>query len=199
MITVHGYMASGNSWKVATVLRALGIPYAWAEVDSNAGGTRTPAFLALNPNGQIPVVVLDGGEVLAESGAILLHFAEGTPLLPPPGLTRTRVHEWLFFEQYSHEPNVAVARNLMSLRREAHLYPERMAKLTEGGNRALSIMERRLASHDWLVDGGRTVADIALFAYTHVADQGGFDMARTPGIGRWIARMLATDGILAIV
>ena len=198
MITVHGYTASGNSWKIATILRVLAIPYAWAKVDSNAGGTRTPEFLALNPNGQIPIVVLDGGEVIAESGAILLHFAEATTLLPAPGLLRTRVHEWLFFEQYSHEPNVAVARNLLHFRREAHLYPERMAMLTERGHRALAVMERRLATHDWLVDCGQSVADIALFAYTHVADQGGFDLARYPGIGRWIARMLATDGVLAI-
>jgi len=198
VIAVYGYTPSGNCWKVGTVLKLLHIPFAWVEVDSNAGGTRTPEFLALNPNAKIPIVVLDDGAVLTESDAILLHFAEGTPLLPPPGLARTRVHEWLFFEQYSHEPTIAVARNLLSYRREAHLFPERMAALAEAGHRALAIMERRLASHDWLAGGGMTVADIALFGYTHVADEGGFDLSRYPGVERWISRTLAVDGVISI-
>ena len=198
MITVHGYTPSGNCWKVGTVLKLLQIPFSWVEVDSNAGGTRTPEFLALNPNAKIPIVVLDDGAAITESDAILLHFAEGTPLLPPPGLARTRVHEWLFFEQYSHEPTIAVARNLLTYRREAHLFPERMAALAEAGQRALAIMERRLADHDWLVDGGMTVADVALFAYTHVADEGGFDLSRYPGVTGWIARMVATGEVTPI-
>ena len=198
MIAVHGYTPSGNCWKVGTVLKLLDIPFAWVEVDSNAGGARTPEFLALNPNAKIPIVVLDDGAVLTESDAILLHFAEGTTLPPPPGLARTRVHEWLFFEQYSHEPTIAVARNLLTYRREAHLFPERMAALAEAGNKALAIMERRLGTHDWLVDGGMTVADIALFAYTHVADEGGFDLAWYPGITRWIGRMVAAESIVPI-
>lgn len=198
MITVHGYTSSGNCWKVGTILKLLHVPFDWVEVDSNAGATRTPEFLALNPNGRIPIVVLDDGAVITESDAILLHFAEGTPLLPPPGLSRTRVHEWLFFEQYSHEPTIAVARNLLSYRREAHLYPERMAALTKAGNHALAMMERRLVHHDWLADGGVTVADIALFAYSHVADEGGFDLAQCPGVTSWISRMLAIDGVLPI-
>src|SRR6266568_4622810 len=108
MITVHGMAVSGNCWKVAQILRFTGRPFTWVEVDSLGGETHTPAFLALNPNAKVPAVVLDDGTVLTESGAILCHFAEGTIWLPDSGLARTRVLEWLFFEQYSHEPYIAV-------------------------------------------------------------------------------------------
>ena len=198
MIKVYGLAASGNCWKAATILRLTGQPFDWVETDSNAGATRTPEFLALNPNGKVPIAVLDDGAVLTESNSILLHFAEGTPFLPPPGLTRTRVHEWLFFEQYSHEPFVAVARNLLTYRREAHLFPERMAACREGGERALAIMEQRLRPAEWLTDAGPTVADLALFAYTHVAHEGGFDLAATPAVAAWVARLRGLSGIVPL-
>ena len=196
--TVHGVATSGNCWKVSAILRLTGRAFHWVEVDSNAGQTRTVDFLALNPNGKVPVVVLADGTVLTESNAILLHFGEGSDYLPRPGLARTRVHEWLFFEQYSHEPNIAVARNLLSYRREAHLYPERMAACGEGGRRALDVMERRLAAGPFLVGDTPTVADLALFAYTHVADEGGFDLAEWPGVQAWVARVRALPGLVAI-
>src|SRR5206468_10275783 len=112
MITVYGMTMSGNCWKAAQMLRLRGLPFEWVEVDSNAGATRTPEYLAINPIGKVPAVRLDDGAVIIESNAILAHFAEGTSWLPQPGLPRTRVLEWLFFEQYSHETYIAVARNL---------------------------------------------------------------------------------------
>ncbi len=195
MITVYGMAVSGNCWKAAQILRSTGHPFRWVETDGNTGATRTPEFLAINPNGKVPAVVLDDGTVLVESNAILLHFAEGAPWLPPPGLPRTRVMEWLFFEQYSHEPYIAVARNLRAYARTADQFPERMAQCMERGGQALAIMQRRLAAHDWLTDAGPTVADLALFAYTHVADEGGFDLAAYPGVAAWVARLAALPGV----
>ena len=184
MIAVYGMAVSGNCWKAAQILRLTGHAVRWVETDGNTGATRTAEFLALNPNGKVPVAVLEDGAVITESNAILLHFAEGTAWLPPPGLARTRVMEWLFFEQYSHEPYIAVAR-----------FPERMAQCMERGAQALAVMERRLAGHDWLTDAGPTVADLALFAYTHVADEGGFDLTAYPGVSAWVARVAALPGV----
>ncbi|MBV9538593.1 MAG: glutathione S-transferase family protein [Acidisphaera sp.] len=198
MITIYGMAMSGNCWKAAQALRLRGIPFAWVEVDANAGETRRPDFLALNPFGKVPVVQLDDGAVLVESNAVLAHFAEGTSWLPPPGLARTRVFEWLFFEQYSHEPNIAVARNIINYLKEAHLYPERLRQCMEGGERALDAMERRLAAHPFLTDAGPTIADLALFAYTQVAGEGGFDLARWPGVQAWVARVAAQPGVVRL-
>ena len=189
---------SGNCWKAATILDLTGHAYDWVETDSNAGATRSPAFLAINPVGKVPAVVLDDGSVLIESNAILLHFAEGTQWLPAPGLGRTRVYEWLFFEQYSHEPYIAVARNLITWRREAHLHAERLAQCAAQGAAALSVMERRLSEHDWLVGDGPTIAELGLFAYTHRADEGGFDLDRWPGVKAWTARVTALPGITTL-
>ncbi len=198
MITVYGYTPSGNCWKVAQVLRMTGQAFRWVEVDSNAGGTRTPEFLAMNPNGKIPTAVLADGTVLVESNAIMCHFAEGTALMPAPGLARTRVLELLFFEQYSHEPYIAVARNIVSFLRAAEANAARLEQCRIGGEKALGVMERRLAGHDWLTDHGPTVADIALVAYTQAADEGGFDLARWPGVRAWVARVLALPGVEAL-
>jgi len=195
MITVYGYTPSGNCWKVAQILNLTGQPYRWVETDSNAGETRTPAFLALNPNGKIPTVALADGTILTESNAILCHFAAGTPYLPPDGLARTRVLEWLFFEQYSHEPYIAVARNIISFLKAADTNAARLDQCRTGGERALTVMQTRLATHDWLTDHGPTVADLALAAYTQAAHEGGFDLTRWPGIPPWITRTLALPGI----
>lgn len=192
---LYGMRVSGNCWKAAQILRLTGHDHEWVETDANTGATRTPEFLAVNPAGKVPALVLDDGAVLVESNAILLHFAEGTPWLPPPGLPRTRVHEWLFFEQYSHEPYVAVARNIITWRREAHLHADRLADCAARGAQALDVMERRLATHPWLAGDAPTVADLALFAYTHRADEGGFDLERWPGVRAWVARAAALPGI----
>jgi glutathione S-transferase len=195
MITAYGYSPSGNCWKVRTILELTGRPFRWVETDSNKGLTRTPEFLARNPNGKVPTIVLDGGEVITESNAILCHFAEGGKLLPPPGLARTRVLEWLFFEQYSHEPYIAVARNWIHHLKAKDRYADRLPEITQRGYHALGVMEKRLAASDWLTDAGFTIADIALFAYTQVAEEGEFDLSRFPGIGRWLDRVRAVEGV----
>ena len=189
MITVWGQSISGNCWKVAQILRSTGLPFTWVETSSHAGETRTPEFLTRNPLGQVPVVSLADGTVLTQSNAILAHFAEGTPFLPPPGLPRTRVLEWLFFEQYSHEPYVAVARNIIAYQQARTTQRDRLAICWDKGAAAFDVMEHRLASHPWLTDVGPTIADLALFAYSHVADEGEFDLARWPGVSQWVMRV----------
>ncbi len=198
MITVWGQSISGNCWKVAQILHLTGQPFTWVETSSHAGETRTPEFLARNPVGQVPVIALADGTIITQSNAILAHFAEGTPWLPPPGLPRTRVFEWLFFEQYSHEPYVAVARNIIAYQRMRDTQQDRLAICWEKGAAAFGVMEQRLAAHDWLTDAGATIADIALFAYSHVADEGEFDLARWPGVTRWLARMRALPGLVPL-
>lgn len=195
---LYGMSISGNCWKAAQILRLTGHQFEWVETDGNSGATRTPEFLAINPIGKVPALVLDDGTVLVESNAILLHFAEGTPWLPAPGLARTRVHEWLFFEQYSHEPAIAVARNIITWLRQADLHAERLRECTARGTHALNVMENRLVNHDWLVGEVPTIADLALFAYTHRADEGGFDLARWPGVQAWVGRLTALPGITTL-
>jgi glutathione S-transferase len=198
MHTAYGFSRSGNCWKVRQILELTGTPFQWVEVDTNGGETRIPAYLALNPNGKAPIIVLDGGEVVTESNAILLHVAEGSRYLPPPGLARTRVHEWLFFEQYSHEPYIAVARNWITYLKAKDKYADRLPEIWERGYKALDVMERRLATQDFLTDAGFSIADIALFAYTHMADEGEFDLAGYPGIRAWLRRVAGAPGIRPI-
>ncbi|HSU06760.1 MAG TPA: glutathione S-transferase family protein [Acetobacteraceae bacterium] len=198
MITLYGFSPSGNCWKAAQILRFTGRNYRWVEIDPNRGGTRTADFMAMNPFGKIPVVELDDAVILRESNAIMAHFAEGTAWLPPPGLARTRVMEWLFFEQYNHEPYIAVARNIISFLRTGAENSERLAHCRAGGERALDVMERRLVASEWLTESGPTIADLALFAYTHVADEGGFDLGRWPSVLSWVARVRALPGLVPL-
>jgi glutathione S-transferase len=198
MLTLDGRAPAGNCWKAAQILRLTGREFRWVEVDTNGGETRTPAFLARSPMGKVPVVEGTDGTVIAESNAILAHFAEGTDWLPPPGLARTRVFEWLFWEQYSHEPFIAVARNICAFLRTADANAARLEQCRIGGERALDVMEGRLRHGDWLTDAGPTIADLALFAYTHVADEGGFDLGRWPAVLSWIARLRALPGIVPL-
>jgi glutathione S-transferase len=192
MITLYQQHDSGNCYKVRLVLSHLGRPFRTVAVSSMDGSTRQPEFLAKNPIGKIPTVELDDGRFLAESNAILLHFAEGTLLLPDDAYERAKAYEWLFFEQYVHEPAIAVRRALSVYpERRADATPARMAQLLEAGNRALAVLEQRLGVSDWLAGGGFSVADISLYAYTHMAGEGGYDLAAFPGIGRWLARVAA--------
>jgi glutathione S-transferase len=195
---LYGMRESGNCWKVAQILTLTGHPFDWVHTDANAGGTRTSEFLALNPIGKVPVLMLDDGTLLVESNAILLHFGEGTDWLPSPGLQRTRVHEWLFFEQYSHEPYIAVARNLITWKRQKHLFQTRLEECAQKGAHALNVMERRLTAHQWLVGETPTIADLALFAYTHRADEGGFELVRWPGVMAWVSRVAALPGVTTL-
>ena len=189
MFTVYGMADSGNCYKVKLALEQLGKPYRWVEVDSTRGETRSKEFLARNPNGKVPTLQLEDGSYLPESNAILYYLAEGTPLLPADKLGRARALQWMFFEQYSHEPYLAVARAI--LRFEPADSPRRgeLPRLLERGARALSVMERHLETEPFLVDARYSIADIALYAYTHCAADGGFDMKKYPAINAWLDRV----------
>jgi len=189
MLRVYGMSTSGNCHKVRMTLEALSRPYEWTEIDTVRGDTRTAEFLKMNPNGKAPVLEIEPGTYLAESNAILWYLADGTPLLPTGSLDRARVLQWLFFEQYSHEPYIAVARFL----RKFHPEPQSQRALAEskmnGGYRALEVMEDRLAQELYFVGGRYSIADIALYAYTHVAGDGGFDLGRFPAVRAWLDRV----------
>lgn len=190
MLTLYQQQDSGNCYKVRLLLSHLRQPYRTVAVSSLDGSTRRPDFLARNPIGKVPTIELDDGRFLAESNAILLYFAEGTALLPADAYDRAQTYQWLFFEQYSHEPAIAVRRALSVYpERRADATEARMAQLLEAGNRALSVLEQRLAAADWLAGGAFSVADISLYAYTHMAGQGGYDLDAFPGIGRWLRRV----------
>src|SRR5688572_10404222 len=173
----------------------IGMPFRIVEVNTYDGSTRKPDFLAKNPIGKVPLIEFEDGRRLAESNAMLLHLAEGTRYLPDDAFDRAKVYEWLFFEQYSHETAIAVRRSILTAPERAHLrVPERLDPLLEAGNRALAVMERRLSAADWLAGQGYSVADIALYAYTHTADEGGYDLGAYPGIQRWLKRVAAEPG-----
>jgi glutathione S-transferase len=198
MLTVYGDIYSGNCFKVKLLLSHLGLAHSWVAVDTGAGETRTPAFLAMNPNGKIPVLEIEPGVYLPESNAILNYLAEGTPLWPTERLARARTLQWMFFEQYSHEPYIAVARFIV---RYLGRPPEQEARLQEKmapGYRALDVMDRHLATYEYFAAGHYTVADVALYAYTHVAHEGGFSLASFPAINDWLARVRAQPGYVGM-
>jgi glutathione S-transferase len=189
-ITVYGDSISGNCYKIKLLCSELAMDYNWRELDILGGATRTPEFLAMNPNGKIPLLELPDGRHLAESNAILCYLAEGTELAGRDRFERALVLQWMFFEQYSHEPYVATSRFIV---RYLGNPPERHADLEQkrvAGDRALDIMDRQLLQTPFMVGENFTLADIALFAYTHVADEGGFDLGPRKGIGAWIARIM---------
>ncbi len=197
---LHDNLSSGNGYKVRLLLAQLGLPFGRIEYDIDRGETRTPEFLQrINPNGRIPVLETDDGEILAESGAILFYLSYGTQFLPEGRLGRARVLRWMFFEQYSHEPNVATPRywatHVIEMTEERRLSLGTKRKL---GHDALGVMEGHLRQNDFFVGGRYTVADIALYAYTHVADEGGFDLAGYPAVLAWIDRVAAQPGHVLI-
>jgi glutathione S-transferase len=194
--TLYSMQDSGNCYKARLLLHLLGRPFRLVDTDSRDGSTRTPAFLKLNPNGKVPLLVLPDGRPLSESNAMLLHLAEGTAYLPEDPYERALAYQWLFFEQYSHEPYIAVARSWLHIidgGREK-IGAERLADLHRRGKLALGVMETRLSKADWLVGARFSVADIALYAYTHLAEQGDFDLGPYPGIRAWLARVAARPG-----
>ena len=194
MFTVFGMSDSGNCYKVRLALEQLGLPYRWVEVDPGRGETRTPEFLARNANGKVPTLELEDGSHLAESNAILNYLADGSALLPQERLQRARVLQWMFFEQYSHEPYVAVARAIVRYQPPDSPRRAELPRLLERGNHALAVMERHLEREPFFAAGRYTVADIALYAYTHCAADGGFELSAYPAIGRWLQRVRSQPG-----
>ena len=176
----------------------LSIQHEWIAVDILKGESQTPEFLKLNPNGKIPVLVTDEGECLAESNAILFYLASNSDFLPDDALQQARVLQWQFFEQYSHEPYIAVARFIARyLGMPEHRKAEYESKQA-GGNQALAVMEDKLKTNLYLVGDECTIADISLYAYTHVADEGGFDLSSYPAISQWLNRIQSLDGYVGM-
>ena len=198
MLTVYSDQGSGNCYKVRLLLAQLGISFRVVEMDVLGGHRRDPVWIARNPIGRVPAVELDDGTVLPESDAILLFFAEGTPLLPADPVERHRVLQWLFFEQNLHEPSIAVARFWCLYLRAEREYADKLVEKRAAGNDVLAIMERWLAERDWFAAGRYTIADIALYAYTHVGHEGGFDLEPFPTIRAWLARVARQPGHVPI-
>ncbi|PSR17004.1 glutathione S-transferase [filamentous cyanobacterium CCP3] len=187
MYRLYDYLPSGNGYKVRLLLSQLSIPFEYIELDILKGETRTPDFLTKNPNGRIPLLEIEPGHYLAESNAILFYLAQGTAFWPESKLAQTQVLSWLFFEQYSHEPNIATPRFWLCHVPELNTYQKTaLPYKQEQGYEALGVMEQHLANHQYFVEDRYTIADIALYAYTHVAHEGGFDLTRFPNIQRWL-------------
>ena len=184
---IYGDPRSGNCLKVKWTARRLGVPFEWRDVDVMTGHTRTPEYLAINPAGQVPAVVLEDGRTLAQSNAIILHLAEGSDLIPDDAYERAKMLEWLFWEQYSHEPTIAVARFQMLFLGQRR--DQLDARLIQRGWAALERLELGLAQTPYLVGQRLTLADVALVAYTRWAHEGGFDLQPYPKVRAWIGRV----------
>jgi glutathione S-transferase len=192
-MTVYGDSISGNCLKVKFVADRLGMPYDWVETSVLKGESRTPEFLEMNPAGQVPVVLFADNGPLAQSNAIMLHLAQNTDLIPEDAFDRALMFQWLFWEQYSHEPYIAVRRFRKKFLNQTddELDPQLLAR----GRRALGVMEMQLTLSNYFVGESLTLADIAIVAYTRVADEGGFDLAEFPNVQRWVARVESDLGI----
>jgi glutathione S-transferase len=198
VIKLYDHLASGNGYKVRLLLSRLAIPFERIELDINAGETRTAEFLARNPSGRIPLVELDDGAYLAESGAILFYFAQNTAFLPDDPLARAEMLQWMFFEQYEHEPNIAVARHWLAHGAISTEQQQQLADKQARGVAALTRMEGHLGGRQWFVGGHCSIADIALYAYTHVAAEGGFELAPFRHVNAWLERMAGEPGHIPI-
>jgi glutathione S-transferase len=196
MPVLHQMQMSGNCYKVRLAARQLGVDLTLRNYELLEGATRKPEFLAKNPNGRVPLLEFEDGRMLAESDAILWYLSEGTRLLPEERWGHAEVLQWMFFEQYSHEPYIAVARFWLAyapkelLEPRRHLIPEWHAK----GNAALAVMQTHLARRDWFAAGRYSIADIALYGYTHCAAEGGFDLGKYPAVGAWLERVASEPG-----
>jgi glutathione S-transferase len=194
MPTLYQDPRSGNCYKVVLTAAHLGVPLKTVDVDVTSGFTRKPDFLAKNPNGRVPTLEFEDGRILPESNAIIWYLAEGSNLIPADRFARAQMLQWMFFEQYSHEPYIAVARFWMNfvskekLREKEHLIPDWHAR----GNAALGVMEDHLKGNDWFVANHFSLADIALYAYTHCAEDGGFNLKTDPAVGAWLVRVAST-------
>ena len=194
MLRLYDNHTSGNGYKPRLLLAHLGRTYERIEIDITKGESRTPDFLAKNPNGRIPVLELENGTFLAESNAILFHLAEGSRFVPPDPLGRAVALQWMFFEQYSHEPCIAVSRHWIQHSGMTDLQRAQLPGKQAGGHAALGVMETHLRESDWFGGDAMGIADIALYAYTHVAGEGGFDLADYSAVNTWLTRVAAEPG-----
>ncbi|MBZ9742867.1 MULTISPECIES: glutathione S-transferase family protein [unclassified Mesorhizobium] len=196
---LYSMIDSGNCYKPRLLMAKLGLAFTTVEMSSHAGDTRTADFVAKNPNAMVPLLELEDGRRLAESNAILLYLAEGTRFLPTDRYERGLAYQWLFFEQYSHEPYIAVRKVLLTVPERARdATPERLAVTLERGNKALGVMNRHLETHTFFSGGAYSVADIALYAYTHTAEKGGFQLDAYPAVVAWLGRVEADPGHVPI-
>ncbi|MGK7874929.1 MAG: glutathione S-transferase family protein [Xenococcaceae cyanobacterium] len=191
MLRLYDFLPSGNCYKVRLLLTQIGIPFEKIEINILKGESQTPEFLSKNPNGRIPVLETENGQLLSESNAILFYLSEGTEFFPNDPFERAKVMQWLFFEQYSHEPYIATSRYWISILGKADEYRDAIKQKSEPGYAALSVIEKHLTDRRFFVGDRYTIADIGLFAYTHIADEGGFDLTRFPAILAWLERVKA--------
>lgn len=198
IIKLYDFLPSGNSYKVRLLLTQMGMPFERVDINILKGESRTPEFLSKNPNGEIPVLELDIGKYLAESNAILVYLSEGTEFLPYDRFLRAQVLQWLFFEQSSHQPFIAKSRFWLSILGRPEEYRTAIEEQREPGYAALKVMENHLTTHEFFVSERYTIADIALFAYTHVAHEGGFDLTNFPAIKAWIKRVKSQSRYITI-
>ncbi|TXI48632.1 MAG: glutathione S-transferase family protein [Lysobacter sp.] len=196
MITLYGMSSSGNCYKLQLLMAQLHREYEWEEIDITRGENLSPEFLAMNDRGKVPVLKLDDGRTMSESNAILNYLAQGTPLLPDDPWDRAKTLQWMFFEQYSHEPYIAVSRFVRKFLPPDHPRRAHLDALKVSGDEALAAMERHLCRLPWFGGERYTIADIALFAYTHVAEDGGFDLGAYPHVERWIKHVMQQPGFV---
>lgn len=197
-LRLYDFFESGNAYKVRLMLSLLGISFERVELDIVKGETRQAAFLAKNPNHRVPLLEWPDGRVLAESNAILFHLAEDTPWLPEDAFERAQVLQWMCFEQYSHEPHIAVLRFWTFADQLGEHAPAEIEAKRAGGLHALSVMEHHLRGLEWFVGERCSIADFALYAYTHVAHEGGFDLSPFVAVGEWLARVAHQPGHITI-
>ena len=198
MLTLYEFSSSGNCYKLRLAMTQLGIAFRRIEKDITRGETRTADFLAINPNGRIPVLVTPEGQVLPESNAALWYLARESQFMPKDAFQQAQVLQWMFFEQYNHEPNIATSRYWIHVLGERGKYAEALAEKQQKGHDALRVMESHLSGRDFFVGGDYSIADIALYAYTHVAGQGGFSLADYPAIRAWLKRVEQQPGYVAM-
>ncbi|WP_017318817.1 glutathione S-transferase family protein [Mastigocladopsis repens] len=197
-LRLYDFLPSGNGYKIRLLLTQIGMPFERVEVNITKDESRTPDFLSKNPNGKIPVLEVEPGKYLAESNAIMVYLSEGTEFLPYDRFLRAQVLQWLFFEQYSHEPYIATSRFWISILGKAKEYHEAIEQKREPGYAALRVMEKHLSDRIFFVGERYTIADICLFAYTHVAHEGGFDLTQFSAIQSWIERVKAQTSYISI-
>ena len=198
MFTLYEFASSGNCYKLRLAMAQLDIPFQRIEKDITRGETRSAEFLAINPNGRIPVLVTPDNRVLPESSAALWYLARDSKLMPEDPFQQAQVLQWMFFEQYNHEPNIATSRYWIHVLGEQEKYAEALAEKQQKGHDALAVMETHLSDRDFFVGRDYSIADIALYAYTHVAGQGGFSLDAYPAIRGWLERVKRQQGYVAM-